>query len=455
MTPSPSLPPGPRLPSLLQSILLVASPLPFLLRSHRRFGDVFTVRAAGFGTFVVIGGPEEVRAVFTASPEVLHAGESNAPLGPLLGERSVLLLDGAEHLRQRRLLLPPFHGERMRSWETVIERATLSEVESWPVGRPFSLLPAMQEITLEVIVRAVFGVREAARQAELAAALRAVLEPLSGRVRVLLSVLSNGTIGDGGSTKRFAARLAAVDELVYAEITARRGFADLAAREDVLSTLLLARDEAGAPMTDSEIRDELVTLLVAGHETTATALAWAFERLLRLPGVRKELERSIAAGETDYLDAVVDETLRLRPILSNLGRVVTEPWALGEHLLPAGVTLMPSISLLHRRADAFPSPLSFRPERFLGSRKPDGYSWIPFGGGTRRCLGASFARFEMRTIIRTVLGASTLEATTRRPEKVARRGVTLAPGRGARAIQRRPPASPAAARTAERTRVTA
>jgi len=208
-------------------------------------------------------------------------------------------------------------------------------------------------------------------------------------------------------------------------------------------------------MTDVEIRDELVTLLVAGHETTATALAWAFERLLRHPGVRAELERSIAAGETDYLDAVVDETLRLRPILSNLGRVVTEPWTLGEHFLPAGVTLMPSISLLHRRAEAFPSPLSFRPERFLGSGKPDGYSWIPFGGGTRRCLGASFARFEMRTIIRTVLGASTLEATTRRSEKITRRGVTLAPGRGARAIQRRPPTSPAASRPAERARVIA
>jgi len=322
----------------------------------------------------------------------------------------------------------------MRGWETAIERATLREVESWPVGRPFALLPAMQAITLEVIVRAVFGVSEAARQDELSARLRAVLEPIGSRVRVLLSVISNGTIGDGGSSRRFQERVAAVDELVYAEIAAGRRASDLAGRSDILSSLLLTE------MTDEEVRDELVTLLVAGHETTATALAWAFERLLRAPGVRSELERSLAAGESDYLGAVVDETLRLRPILPNVGRVVAEPWELGGYELPAGATVLPSITLLHRRAESFPQPRSFRPERFLGTRRPDGSRWIPFGGGTRRCLGASFAQFEMRTVIRTVVAASPgLEATTRRPEKVVRRGITLSPGRGARAIQRRPP----------------
>jgi len=437
------LPPGPRLPALLQSILLVQSPLPFLLRCRKRYGEIFTVRATGFGSFVVVAEPEGVRQVFTASPDVLLTGVANAPLEPLVGERSVLLLDGPDHLRHRKLLLPPFHGARMRSWEGDIERATRREVETWPVGRAFTLLEPMQAITLAVIVRTVFGVRQGARQAALSEVLRAVLEPMASRVRVLLSVLTSGRIGDGGSTRRFAERLAAVDELVYAEIAARRGAGGLEEREDVLSLLLLARDEQGAGLTDREVRDELVTILVAGHETTATALAWAFERILRAPGVRAEIERSVAAGETDYLDATVDEVLRLRPILPNVGRVAAEPFRLGPWELPAGTNLLPSITLLHRRAASFPKPLEFRPERFLDrSNRRDAYAWIPFGGGTRRCLGASFAQFEMRTVIRTVLQAAPgLEATARRGEPVARRGVTLSPGRRARAILRRPPAA--------------
>jgi cytochrome P450 len=439
-----SLPPGPRLPPLTQSVLLALAPQPFLDRCQKRYGDLFTLRASGLGTFVVVGGPDEVRAVFTADPGILRAGEANAPLAPLVGRRSVLLLDGPEHLRRRKLVLPPFHGARMRSWETTIERVTRREVESWPVGRAFPLLPAMQAITLEVIVRAVFGVHEAARHAELSDRLRDVLEPMGSRIRVLLSLLSSGSIGDGGSVRRFEERLAEVDRLVYAVIAERRRARDLADRTDILSGLLLGQP----PLTDRELRDELVTLLVAGHETTATALAWGFERLLRHPGVRAELERSLAAGETDYLAAVVDETLRLRPVLPNVGRVVARPWSLGGYELPAGITVLPSITLLHRRADSFPQPRSFRPERFLGGRgRPDGYRWIPFGGGTRRCLGASFAQFEMQTVIRTVLDAAPgLEAATRRSEKILRRGVTLSPGRGGRAILRRPPGPGAAGR---------
>jgi len=434
-----AVPPGPPLPGLVQAGLLIASPFEFLLRCQRTYGDVFTIRAASFGTFVVVAAPELVRAVFTAPPDVLRAGVANAPLGPLVGPRSVFLLDGAEHLRQRKLLLPPFHGERMRGWGAAIERATLREVESWPVGRSFPLLPAMREITLEVIVRAVFGVREAARHADLAGRLRRVLEPAASRLRVTLSLLQGGTIGDGGAGADLRRRVKEVDELLYREIAARRRAADLEAREDVLSLLLLATDEDGVGMTDGEVRDELMTLLAAGHETTATALAWGFERLLRHPGVLAELHRTLAEGDPSYLEAVVRETLRLRPILPSVGRAVAEDWTLGEWTVPAGYGVLPSIALLHRRPDAYPEPDAFRPERFLGAR-PDGYSWIPFGGGTRRCIGASFAEFEMRTVIRTVLEVCDLEPATPEDEPVARQGITLVPGQGARVLQRRPPA---------------
>jgi len=437
-----ALPPGPPLPGLVQAGLLIAQPFEFLLRCQRTYGDAFTIRAASFGTFVVVTGPEEVRAVFTASPDVLRAGASNAPLGPLVGERSVLLLDGPEHLRQRKLLLPPFHGQRMRAWEAAIERATLRELESWPVGRSFPLLASMREITSSVIVRTVFGVREAARHAELAARLRTVLEPVGSRLRVTLSLLSGGTIGDGGAGRDFNRKVAAVDELLFAEVAARRGEPDLERREDILSTLLLAHDDEGVGMTDGEVRDELMTLLVAGHETTATALAWAFERLLRHEGVLVELDRTLAEGDTSYLDAVVRETLRLRPILPNVGRMVASEWRLGEWTLPPGVGVLPSIALLHRREDLFPEPEAFRPERFLG-RRPDGYSWIPFGGGTRRCLGASFAEYEMRTVIRTVLAACDLAPATPQDEGIGRQGITLVPEGGARVIQRRAPVVPA------------
>jgi cytochrome P450 len=427
------LPPGPPLAPTLQASLLLAAPLRLLLACQARYGDLFTLRAAGFGTFVVAAGPEEVRAVFTAPPDVLRAGESNQPLGALLGPRSILLLDGAEHLQRRKLLLPPFHGERMRAWERAMERAARREAESWPRGRPFALLPSMQEITLEVIVRAVFGVRDAPRQDELSARLRAALAPVGSRLRVLVSVLSGGAIGDGTSPRELASRVAAVDELLYAEIADRRRAPHLASRDDVLSLLLCARDEAGRPLTDAEVRDELMTLLVAGHETTATALAWAFALLLRHPEVLGELERTLADGDERYLEAVVRETLRLRPVVPNVGRVVAREWAIGPYVLPPGVSVLPSISLLHRRAASFPDPDAFRPERFLETR-PDGYAWIPFGGGTRRCLGASFAEFEMRTVIRSVLGEARLRATAGREEGAARRGIVLAPEHGALAV---------------------
>lgn len=435
-----AIPPGPPLPGLVQAGLLIARPFEFLLRCQREYGDAFTLRAASFGTFVVVASPEYVRAVFKAPPDVLKAGVYNSPLRPLVGDRSIFLLDESEHLGQRKLLLPPFHGERMRAWGEAMERATLREIESWPVGRSFPLLPSMRDITLEVILRTVFGVRDAARHSELDHRMRRVLEPAASRLRTMLSLLGNGTIGDGGAGVDFRRRVRAVDELLFAEIAARRRAPDLEAREDVLSLLLLATDEDGAGMTDAEVRDELMSLLVAGHETTATSLAWAFERLLRHPGVLAELERTLADGDTSYLEAVVRETLRLRPVVPNVGRYVASDWEMGEWTLPAGMGVLPSISLLHGRPESFPEPEAFRPERFLGAR-PDGYAWIPFGGGTRRCLGAAFAEFEMRTVIRTVLAACALEPARPESEKLARQGITIVPEHGARVVQRRAPAA--------------
>jgi cytochrome P450 len=302
----------------------------------------------------------------------------------------------------------------------------------------------MQTITLEVIVRVVFGVRGLARFEELSAALRKVLEPMGGRLRAVLSILAGDGFDGGPDAARFAARRAAVDALLYDEIIQRRGAPDLAERDDVLSMLLLATDEEGRGMTDTEVRDELVTILLAGHETTATGLAWTFEQLVRHPGVLREVRRELDAGGHEYLDAVIKESLRARPVLPNVGRVLAEAHELFGHVLPAGTGVLPSITLLHRRAATFPEPEAFRPERFLGAG-PSGYAWIPFGGGIRRCLGASFALLEMRVVLQTVLRELDLVPARRAPEGVVRRGITLTPADGGRVVAREPAARPACA----------
>ena len=434
-----SLPPGPGVAPWRQTAQLLLRPEAFLRDAQREHGDLFTIRTAMFGSFVVAASPEHVRTVFTGPPDVLRAGEANAPLAALLGERSVLVLDGPEHLRQRRLLLPPFHGDRLRGAEALVRRATLHELEEWPARRAFPLLGSMQAITLEVIVKVVFGVRGSARFEELSARLRALLEPVGGRLRTVVSVLSGGDgMGGGPDAERFVARREAVDELLFRHIADARSDPGLAARDDVLSMLLLARDEDGVGMSDQEVRDELVTLLLAGHETTATALAWTFERLLRTPEVLAAARSAIAAGDEaatrTYLDAIAREALRLRPVLPNVGRVLSAPFALGGHLLPAGTAVLPSISLSHVRSEAYPDPEAFRPERYLGDGAPSGYEWIPFGGGARRCIGAPFALLEMRVVLRAVLEAcpGLRFAGAAGGEAAVRRGIVIAPEHGAR-----------------------
>jgi cytochrome P450 len=435
------MPPGPRLPRVLQTLGFIFAPAPFLDACRRRYGDVITMGTLFDPKFVMVFDPEVVKQVFRGPHEQLRAGEANAPLGPVLGERSVLLLDGDEHLRQRRLMLPAFHGERMREYERVMTAAADRVIDSWPVGETFTLLPAMQSLTLDVIMHAVFGVEAGPRQEELKRRVRTMLDPVGSRAAILLMVLSGGRLGVTGRVERFQQHRRALDQMIYAEIARRRAATDLEERTDVLSMLLLARDEEGEAMTDAELRDELVTLLVAGHETTATGLAWAFELLLRNPAVLARAEAAVAAGDTAYLDAVVKETLRRRTVVPGVGRVVRgAPFRLNGYVIPPGIEINPSIAGMHRRADSYQDPSEFRPERFLGEDPPDTYTWIPFGGGTRRCLGASFATFEMRVVIARVLARARL-APVGRPERGVRKGVTIVPRRGVRVVQERVPAS--------------
>jgi cytochrome P450 family 135 len=422
---------------------VTASPYGWMLRRWSRFGDVFSSRFPIFGHVVYVADPALVREVFTGDATTFHAGEANTlALGDALGEHSLLTLDEDRHMSQRKLLLPPFHGERVRRYVDVMAEATAREVATWPVGKEIELRPRMQAITLEVILRAVFGVREGERMDLFRERI-----PLLGETTSILSWLPFMERDLGGITPaaRFRRALAGVDELIYAEIADRRAAAAAAGEEgdDVLSLLLRARHEDGSPMTDTELRDELMTLLTAGHETTATGLAWAFERLLRTPRVLDRLTASL--DDDDYIDAVVKETLRVRPVIVDVARKLTRETDVAGWTLPAGTLVLPAIAVLHMRPDLYEAPEEFRPERWLDGDPPESYAWIPFGGGVRRCIGASFAQAEMRTVLREVLRRVRLRAPSQRPERGVVRHVTVVPGRGARAsIGDRLPVEPAA-----------
>ncbi len=431
-----ALPPGPRLPSLLQTLVWALAPTWLMDRCARRLGEAFTLTFWPSGMqLVLISDPEAVKTVFTASPEVAPSAAGNSPVAPVMGPSSVIVLTGPEHLRQRKLLLPPFHGERMREYEQVIVEATRRDLAGWRLGAPMRLQERTRRITLEVILRAVFGV-EAERMDPLRRAIGELLEPMH-TLRLLRVALSGRTLErPPGAIGRALDRL---DALIYQEIARRRAEPDLDERTDILSLLLLARDEDGAEMTDGELRDELVTLLLAGHETTATAVAWAVERLVRHPAKLKRLlgELDGDAGE-EYMTAVVNETLRVRPVVPIVVRMLQERLRVGDYELPAGTRVVPSIYLTNRNPRIYEQPREFRPERFLGSA-PEAFSWIPFGGGIRRCIGASFALLEMKLILRTVLAElePSLPAGERRwrgGEWIRRRAITLVPAAGARVV---------------------
>ena len=400
----------------------------------RRYGDMFTVKIANEGTWVFVTDPDAVKQIFTGDSRLLHAGEANVVLLPVLGSHSVLLLDENAHMAQRKLMLPPFHGERMRGYEQTMAEVATREIERWPAGEPHSAWPTMQAITLEVIMRTVFGVTDAERLRHLGEALQSSLSwTVNPRRMARLALVGPQRIAERGTMQR---ALQPTDELIFEEIRSRRDAADLGQRDDVLSLLLQARHDDGSPMSDQELRDELMTLLVAGHETSATALAWALEALARHPAALARLRDEVDSGDDTYLDAVIQETLRLRPVLALVLRRLTEPMEIGGRLLPAGVTVAPCIYLMHRRPDIYADPRAFRPERFL-ERPPGTYTWIPFGGGVRRCLGASFAQFEIKVVLRELVARLDIRPARSRPERRVRRAIVFAPERGGELVVER------------------
>ncbi len=425
----PMLPPGPRSPALFQITRWVVQPTQLLEDCQRQYGDVFSLRAPGGARFVIVAVPELVKQVLAADPDVLLAGVGNATLlEPMLGRHSLLTLDGKEHLRQRRLLLPAFHGERMHAFETAMREITEESFESWPVGRPFALHPFMQSITLDVILRTVFGFADSHAHRELRAQLVEILE-----VATNPWLLFPGMIGISPFRfpwLRITKLKRALDDSLYRLIAERRR--DHAGGTDVLAMMIEARDDAGNAMTDVEIRDELITLLLAGHETTATSLAWTFERLLANPHTYGKLATELDEGRDTYLDAVIRETLRVRPIVPLIGRHVARPFQLGRWLIPPGNRIAPSIYLSGRNPQAYPNPQRFEPERWIGV-KPDPYTWLPFGGGIRRCIGMAFAQFEMRVVLQTVVPRARMRLAGGEAS-VVRRGITLAPSGGTQVV---------------------
>jgi cytochrome P450 len=421
-----ALPAGPAEPPVLQTVRWLVRPISFLEACRRRFGDTFSVRFLGFQTpMVMLSEPEAVRALYTNSEHGLPPGRTFA-LRPIMGPRSVLLLEGREHLARRKLMLPPFHGARMRAYESIVRDAVAREIATWPEGQPFALHPRMQQVTLEVILRAVFGVTDEARRARLGERLAGLLADTSS-AGLQFGVLLSRRFGGPDPLARLAGVREEIDRMLDAEIAERR--AD--PREDILSLLVEARFEDGEPMDDAEIRDQLMSLLLAGHETTATGLAWTFDLLLRHPEALARLTRD--PDDDAYVRAVVAESLRLRPVVPLAGRRLSSELRVDGYVLPAGTDVTPAIWLTHTRADRYPEPFAFRPERFLGGA-PSTYAWIPFGGGVRRCLGAAFAEMEMRTALAEIVRRRALRPAAAGAERVARRNVTFSPARGTRVL---------------------
>jgi cytochrome P450 len=434
-----ALPRGPRAPAVVQTLAWAMAPTWLMDRCARTLGEYFTLTFSPSGMkLVLVSDPEAVKTVFTAPPEVAPSGAANSPVAPVMGPHSVIVLTGPEHMRQRKLLLPPFHGERMREYEQVIVDATRRDMAAWPVGSPMRLQERTRAITLEVILRAVFGV-EAERMDRVRTAVGALLVPVHP-LTILRMALRMPSLGR--PTGAFGEALDRLDAVIYEELARRRSREDLAERTDILSLLMQARDEDGAPMTDAELRDELVTLLLAGHETTATSVAWAIERLVRHPDKLARLVAEIDSpdGGEEYMMAVVNETLRVRPVVPIVVRMLQDELQIGPYRLPAGTRVTPSIYLTNRNPRVYEDPRAFRPERFLEGA-PDTFSWIPFGGGIRRCIGAAFAQLEMKLMLRTVL--SELEPTLARGRRWRagewnrRRAITLVPAAGTRVVWRR------------------
>lgn len=415
------LPPGPRTPSVLQSIRWARDPLPFLEECHGRYGDTFTLRLLHLGTWVVLADPEDVKRVFTADSNSLGVGVPNLMLEPVLGRRSVMLLEEPQHMQRRKLMLPPFHGERMKADAEMMAEVARQEVRAWPVGEPFRLWPRMQAITQEVIVRAVFGPDDGHLDK-----LRALLTRLTEAMNDTSQLTKLAAFGPRWleRSRGYRDAMEPVEKAVLEEVERRRRQGE-DGHKDVVSILIDARYEDGSPLSEKDLRDELVTLLTDGP--TSSSLAWVFERLLRHPDKLARLQEEVLGGGGDeYLDAVIKETLRLRPPVSVVVRRLLEPMELGGGEVPAGTLVAPCVYLIHQREDVYEDPGSFRPERFLEQRAAVP-TWIPFGGGARRCLAASYAEQEMKRVVRTVLSEVDLDPVESRSEQVTRAAIAFSP----------------------------
>jgi cytochrome P450 len=444
-----ALPPAVRLPRPLQQLRFSMRQSSFFLRSSRRLGQTFRMRGVLDDDWVTVTShPDHVRSLFTADPDLAPSLTGESPLRPIVGPNSVLTLLGPKHMRQRKLLLPPFHGEAVARYTEMIEDAARREIDSWPLREPFALGPKMQAITLEVIMAGIFGVQGLPPKGTLERQLREEIHSIVALSTRPLAILAEMVLlrrqRRGGVIDGVMGR---VDQLLYALIGERReSHAAESGRTDILSLLLGSTDEHGVPMSDQELRDELITLVLAGHETTANSLAWAFERLLRnRPAYDRlrELVRASQEPEGDeaaaYIEAVIHETMRVRPVVPSIGRRVGIPWQLGRFRVPAGTPVVISIVLLHHREDVYPRPFAFHPARFLGA-KPGTYTWIPFGGGIRRCLGATLAMAEQRVVLRAIAARTDMRAPSPAPEKLRHRNVTMVPAQGAVvSIQKRLP----------------
>jgi len=440
MPPKPTLPPGPRVPPIVTTWQWLRRPFELLEACEARYGDAFTLRFAGLPPLVMYSRPEDVKEIFSDDGSLLHAGEFNLQLKAFLGESSVLMLDGKEHMRQRRLLLPPFHGERMQAYGQAMLDVADDTIDRWPLGTPFPIHSPMQALTLQIILRTVFGVDGVARLARFDRLMTELLD-IAAWAPLLVPFMQKD-LGPWSPWGKYVRKRDESDEMVYAEIRERRAQGSRG-RTDILSMLLEARDEDGRAMSDEELHDELGTLLVAGHETTATALAWTFRWLLEKPDIAARLRAEMAVAEKDgpltperiakleLLDAVVREALRLQPVIPLVGRVLQRPARVGGYDLPAGTSVLCSIYLAQRRPDAYPRPREFFPDRFLG-KKLSPNEFFPFGGGVRRCIGMAFALYEMKMVVARVLSRATLSLANEAPVRVVRRSITLTPSEGLR-----------------------
>jgi cytochrome P450 len=423
----PSLPPGPRTPSAVQIMGWWTRPNAYIERQRAKYGKRFTLRLLGFPPFVYLSDPADIEQVFKMPPEVLHPGEGAKILEPVVGKNSLILLDEQPHLEQRKLLSPALHGKKMQALEGLMAEVADETIANWPRNEPLELHPRLQELTLEIILRAVFGLDPGPRLEGLRSRLGEIMD-IAGRWTGMIPQLHRD-LGPLTPWRRMRQLQDEADQMIFELIEERR--ASNAERDDILSMLLDARHEDGSPMSYEELRDELMTLLTAGHETTASELAWAFELLPREPRVQKRLAEEIDAGDSDeYLTATVNEVLRRRPVIPNAEpRLTMEPVTVGDWTYPEGVCLICHAYLVHHDPEIYPDPYAFRPERFLGV-KPGTYTWLPFGGGRRRCIGAAFATYEMKVVLKALLKQATITQGAEGLELTRRRAITVSPRRG-------------------------